>query len=677
MTTLTAQQEDPFLFLEDIDSKGAMDFVNAHNTSTVTRLMSEKTYAPIYNKVLEALNSTDRIAYPTIAGDYIYNFWQDAEHVRGIWRRALKVTYMEGSPEWETLLDLDAMSAKDQVMWVFKGAGGLYPKYNRFLISLSKGGGDAIEVREFDVQTRNFVRGGFHLEESKGGADYVDENTLIVSTDFGPGSMTTSGYPNQVKLWERGTPLSAATLLFEGDTTDVGTWGYVLRDGDLAYTTIVQAPTIFTSSTYILVGDTPVKLDIPTDASIKTLLKDQLILSLKTDWEVAGTRYPQGALLSIQLSSLLEGKKEIRLILVPDEWSSVEEVYATKNKLLVNMTTNVKSVLNQYTLDAEGWHATKVGAPDLGTISIDATDVFSDVYFFDYTNFLTPTTLYVADAQTHQVTPLKSLPAFFDASKYKTEQFKVKSKDGTMIPYFVVSSKTIKYDGLNPTLLNAYGGFEVSMLPYYISSMGSSWLDNGGVYVLANIRGGGEFGPKWHQAGLKEKRQNVYDDFFAVTQDLITRKITIPKHLGIKGGSNGGLLMGVAFTQHPELYNAVLCEVPLLDMKRYNKLLAGASWMGEYGNPDIPEEWAYISKYSPYQNIKPGMKYPEVFFVTSTRDDRVHPGHARKMVARMEDLGYKVYSFENVEGGHGAASTNEQRAKMVALEYAYLLMKLK
>jgi prolyl oligopeptidase len=363
------------------------------------------------------------------------------------------------------------------------------------------------------------------------------------------------------------------------------------------------------------------------------------------------------------------------LIVEPDERSSVTDISTTKNVLLINMLNNVKSELYKYTWK-NGWKKEKINAPEFGNITMGSTDENSDNFFFYFTNFLEPSTLYSGDAGTGEIKKVKALPSFFPAENYKVQQFEAVSKDGTKIPYFVVSTKTMKTDGKNPTLLYAYGGFEVPRLPSYSAITGTAWLEKGGVYVLANIRGGGEFGPKWHQAGLKENRQRVFDDFYAVAEDLISRKITSPQKLGIHGGSNGGLLVGVAYTQRPDLYNAVVCQVPLFDMKRYNKLLAGASWMAEYANPDIPEEWEYISKYSPYQNIKPDMKYPEVFFTTSTRDDRVHPGHARKAVAKMDELGYKVYYFENTEGGHAGASTNEQRAQMNALIYAYLQLKL-
>ncbi len=671
-----AQEEDKFLWLEDVDSKKSLEWVEAQNKATFDVLSKQPIYQSVYDKSLEIYNSKERIAAPGIYGNYIYNFWQDRVNPRGILRRTTKEDYLGGNPTWETVLDIDDLSKKDNIKWVYKGSDALYPKYERFLVNLSNGGGDAVTVKEFDAVKKEFIKDGFVLPESKGSASYYDENTLIVSTDFGKGTMTTSGYARQVKLWKRGTPLKDAKLILEGKETDVQAYGYKMRDGDKKYLFVGQNVTFYTNIISVIVNDKPVKLDIPEENDISDLLNDELIVSLKSDWTIGTTKYKQGSVISLNFTALLKGKKEAQLIYEPDEFSSISSVSSTKNKLLVSILTNVKSELYIYTFENKKWGKVKVPAPDFGTISLAGGDENSDLYFFYFQNFLTPSSLYVGDAAANTVKPLKSLPAYFDASKYTVEQIKAKSTDGTMIPYFIVYKKDIEMNSKNPTLLYAYGGFEASMLPYYSGVMGKGWLDNGGVYVLANIRGGSEYGPKWHQAGLKEKRQNIYNDFHSVAQDLITRNVASAKTLGIMGGSNGGLLMGVSFTQRPDLYNAVVCQVPLLDMKRYSKLLAGASWMGEYGDPDT-KDWEFIKKYSPYQNLKKDMKYPEVFFTTSTRDDRVHPGHARKMAAKMIDMGYKVYYYENTEGGHAGSSTNEQRAKTVALQYSYLLMKLK
>jgi prolyl oligopeptidase len=670
-------QQDKYQYLEEVDGEKALEFVNTQNKVTLEKLSKEKDYQQIYDKSLDILNSSDRIAYPTIQGNYVYNFWKDKDHERGLWRRSSLSSYKSGKPTWETLLDIDDMSTKDSIKWVYKGASGLYPSYNRFLVQLSKGGGDAVVIKEFDVNTKKFIQNGFFIAESKGSAKYIDENMLIVSTNFGENSMTTSGYPRQVKLWKRDTPIKDAQLIYEGSPTDVGVWGSILRDGLQAYVLISRNLTTFSGQKFVWINNKAIRLAIPEDCDIQAILNNQLVIQLKSDWTVNTKTYKTGTLLSLNFTELLKDNKQIKVIIEPDEFSSISDVATTKNKLLINLLTNVTNQLYIYTFNNEKWLNQKVDAPAFGTISIVATDDLSDQYFFNFQNFITPSTLYAADASSNIFKVYQSLPAYFDASKYEVKQFKSKSKDGTLIPYFIVAKKDLKYDGTNPTLLYAYGGFEISMQPSYASTFGIAWLDKGGVYVLANIRGGGEFGPKWHQDGMKEKRQNVFDDLFSVSEDLITKKITTSKHLGVMGGSNGGLLVGVAFTQRPDLYNAVVCQVPLLDMQRYNKLLAGASWMGEYGNPDVPEEWEYIKKYSPYHNLKEGMNYPEVLFCTSTRDDRVHPGHARKMVAKMNDMGYKTYYYENTEGGHAGTSTNEQKAKLNAIMFSYLLMKLK
>ncbi len=669
-------QEDPYLWLEEVDGKKALEFVDTQNKATIDVLMQQKDYQDIYSKSLAIINATDRIAFPAIYGNYIYNFWQDKEHVRGIWRRTTKTSYNSPNPVWETLLDIDALSKQDNVKWVYKAAQGLYPKYDRFLVSLSKGGGDAVVVKEFDATTKTFIKDGFNMPESKCSISYLDANNLIVGTDFGDGSMTTSGYPKIVKLWKRGTPLSDAKTIYEGDATDVSDSGYVLRDGLKNYLMVGKGETFYSSKTFIYQNNKLISLAIPDDATISALLNNQLIISLKSDWSINGSTYKQGAVVAANFTSLINGKTELQLIYEPDAFSSINEISSTKNYLLFDILNNVKNELYVYSLSNGKWMKSKVNAPDFGTIGLGSTDEFSDDYYYTFQNFLTPTSLYLANAKSNSSKKVKSLSSYFDANKYKVEQFKMKSKDGEMIPYFVISAKTTVLNGNNPTLLNAYGGFEISEVPFYSGVIGQAWLEKGCIFVLANIRGGGEFGPKWHQAGLKEKRQNIYNDFHGVAEDLIARKITSSQHLGIMGGSNGGLLMGVAFTQRPDLYNAVVCQVPLLDMQRYNKLLAGASWMGEYGDPDT-SDWEFIKKYSPYQNVTKDTKYPEVFFMTSTRDDRVHPGHARKMAAKMIDMGHKVYYYENTEGGHGGSSTNEQRAKFYALYYSYLWMKLK
>jgi len=674
--TQTADEVDPYLWLEEVKGERALDWVKARNEATLAVLQAQPGFEEVYARTLEVLDSDVRIPYPQFQGKHLYNFWKDKNNERGLWRRTTLAEYLKPAPQWEVLLDIDKLCREEGEQWVFKGAEGLYPDYSLFMVHLSRGGADAVVIREFDAETKQFVKDGFSLPEAKGSVSWKDRDTLYVQTDFGPGSQTDSGYPRIARLWKRGTPLSSATTVFEGETKDVSVGCRVVNTPERQYDVIRRGITFYTSHNYVIEDGRPVKIDIPDDANFGGFFKNQMLVRLRSDWTIGGKTHPQGALLSIDYDKYLQGDRTFDIVAEPNERSNVKSFARTHNVLLVDILDNVKSSLYEYRYEKGRWDRRKVEAPPLGTLNLVSTDRQSDQYLFTYEGFLTPTSLYyAADSQTPR--SIKQLPDFFAPDGLVTEQFEAVSKDGTRIPYFVVRSKQMKLDGSSPTLLYGYGGFEIEMLPAYAPATGIAWLTQGGVYVLANIRGGGEFGPRWHQAALKENRQRAYDDFLAVTEDLVKRKITSPKHLGIMGGSNGGLLVGAMFTQRPELFNAVVCLVPLLDMKRYNKLLAGASWMAEYGNPDLPEEWAYISKYSPYQNLRTGTKYPPVFFYTSTADDRVHPGHARKMVAKMEGLGHKVYYYENMEGGHAAASTNKQMALRTALSYSYLWMQLK
>jgi len=670
------EKEDPFLWLENVQGEKAMQWVETQNEKTVAELKKHPEFEEIKNEILEILNSKKRIAYPAIRGEYIYNFWQDASHERGIWRRTSLEEYLSDSPQWETVLDIDSLCKAEDEKWAYRGASFLYPDYDRCMLNLSRGGSDAVVIREFDLKKKQFIENGFYLPQAKGSVSWIDENILLVSTNFGEGTITTSGYPRIVKVWKRGTALEEARVWYEGKKDDMGVWGYVINSPERQYQVVRRSITFYTVQVFVRENGKLIQLDIPEDSNFGGFFQNQLLVQLKSDWKVGDTIYPQGALISIDYDHFLKGSRDFMVIAEPDERSSITFFRTTENYLLLNMLTNVKSTLFKYTLTNDSWKKEPVKAPDYGTIRIGSSDEFSDRYFFTYTNFLNPSTLYFV-SESEEIQKVKSLPHYFDGSNFTVQQYETASRDGTMIPYFVVAPKDMKNDGTNPTLLYAYGGFEIPMLPRYNATMGTSWLARGGVYVVANIRGGGEFGPKWHQAGLKENRQRVYNDFFAVSQDLIDKKITSPEHLGIMGGSNGGLLVGVAYTQRPDLYNAVVCSVPLLDMKRYNKLLAGASWMAEYGNPDIAEQWEYIKKYSPYQNLKESKDYPKVFFNTTTRDDRVHPGHARKMAAKMQDQGHPFFYFENTEGGHGSGVTHEQQALMTALEYVYLHTMLK
>jgi prolyl oligopeptidase len=674
-TPAIAQEEDPYLWLEEVENAKALEWASERSAADTAVLEAVPEYEEIHQALLEIYNSSDRIPTPTIRGEQIYNFWRDADHVRGIWRRTSLDEFVKDEPAWETVLDLDALAEAEGENWVWKGAGCLPPDYERCMVGLSRGGADAKEEREFDTVAKGFVEGGFRLEEAKTFLSWKDEETLWMGTDFGEGSLTTSGYPRFVKEWKRGTTVGEAVTLFEGGVDDAFATGSVTHTPEGRYDLVVLVPEFFREKTWLRLGERLVLLNLPDDVNLRGIFKDRLVLSLRSDWETAGGTYPQGALLSIDLDDFLQGSRAFDVLFEPAERVSLRSVSNTRNHLLVSTLDNVRGRLYRF-VPAEGdWLKEEIELPGLGTVSIGSASEIDDTFFFTYTDFTTPSSLYlVRDGAAPK--RVKSSPAWFATEGVTVAQNEAISKDGTRIPYFLMTPRGFAADGTAPTLLTAYGGFEIPSLPRYRGSAGRAWVERGGVYVVANIRGGGEFGPKWHEAAMQENHQRNFDDFIAVAEDLIERRITSPDHLGILGGSQGGLLVGGAFTQRPELYDAVVCAVPLLDMKRYNKLLAGASWMAEYGNPDT-DDWRYMKAWSPYQNLDEEKDYPEVFFWTNTRDDRVHPGHARKMVARMSDMGKKVFYYENTEGGHGGGANLNQRAYTDALSYAYLWMKLR
>ncbi len=662
--------EDPYLWLEEVEGERALSWVEERNEITEAELAASPAYRPIFERTLEVLDSHDRIAFPSIMGDHLYNFWQDRDNPRGVWRRTGWDGYLAGSPQWDVILDIDALAAEEGVNWSYAGTTCLEPDYRRCLVRLSRGGADAVEVREFDMETRAFVEDGFFLPEEKQSVAWRDENTLMVATDFGPGTMTTSGYARIAKLWQRGTPLSEAETLFEGQEDDmsvgVGAW----RTADRTFNVVTHRPAFFDARLHVLENGELTPIDLPLDAS-PTFVRDRMVVYLRSNWEVGGRSLPAGSLVHIGFDDFLDGSRDFDVLLEPTERQTVSGVRATRDYLLIGMLDNVQGELRRYAYRDGEWSFETVPAPEMGSIGVSATSPFTNRYFFTYSGFTQPTTLYLADDD-GSVREVRSLPEMFDAEGLVVEQHEATSADGTAVPYFVVRAEDTPLDGSNPTLLHAYGGFEISRTPGYGAVTGAAWLERGGVYVLANIRGGGEFGPDWHRAALQENRQRAFDDFIAVGDDLVERGITSPQHLGIMGGSNGGLLVGVAMTQRPDLFNAVVVQVPLLDMRRYHVLLAGASWMAEYGDPDDPAQWEFIGRYSPYQQLREDVDYPRPLITTTTRDDRVHPGHARKMAARMEEMGHPVLYFESMEGGHGAGVTNEQRAHLQGITYAYL-----
>lgn len=706
---MTPDVDDPRIWLEEVEGEEALDWVRAQNARSLAVLESDPRYEPFFQAALEVVNSKDKIPYGSMRRDgdgqvWIYNFWQDEDHVRGLWRRATLASYETETPEWETLLDIDALAASEGANWVYKGVDCLPPANDRCLVSLSDGGKDAVVRREFLVSTKSFVEGGFELPEAKQGSAWIDENTLLVATDWGEdeggATVTASGYPFVLKTLQRGQALSEAKEVLRGDADDVGVWpmrmDYLDREGvERTVFGAVQADTFFTSTYWVWGGSAAgeaMQAPLPPKSSIRGVYRGQLIASLEQDWTFRPPweehmaqpweeiTFPIGSLVSFDLDAFLASGRlpPVSVLRAPKERTSVSSVAVSRDAVVVAISENVQGKLEIYRWGDGGWMVDRADLGENVAVNLISSNDRDSRVLVQTESFLQPDTLMVMavedGAAEPSAYPIKSMPAWFDASTMKVEQFEAVSKDGAKIPYFVVSSKEL--DGPSPTLLYGYGGFEVSLDPSYSGTTGRLWLENGGVYVLANIRGGGEFGPAWHQAGLKTKRQVIYDDFIAVGEDLQARGVTSPEKLGIMGGSNGGLLMGVMLTQRPDLWNAVVCQVPLLDMLRYHLLLAGASWVDEYGSPDVAEERAWLEAMSPYHNVDPAADYPEVFFVTSTKDDRVHPAHARKMAKLFEDLDKPFLYYENIDGGHSAAANLRERARRSALEYVYLSQKL-
>jgi prolyl oligopeptidase len=669
-------EEDPLLWLEEVESAEALAWARTQNARSEARFTAHPEFERIHQRNLEILTSDERLALPGLQGGAIYNFWRDANNVRGLWRRTTLESYRGKDPEWQPLLDLDRLAETEQQNWVWSGASCRYPEYDRCLVSLSIGGADASVQREFDLKSRTFVEDGFRLPESKSSIAWRDLDSVFVGPVFHDAQVTNSGYPRLVQVWRRGTPVEEAETVFEGERGDVGSFASRIWDGDDHYDVIIRAPDFFSREYHLLRDGKTLRLNIPSDTELAGIIDGQLLVQLKSDWKPGERTFRQGALVAGPVDTFLEETPRVELVFEPGPRAAVTAVSTTRNTVLVTLLDNVVGRLLRFTHDDDGWRQSEIEVPPMGNVSVVSADDVSDRFFYTHAGFVSPTALFEADAASAGSTRIRSEPAWFDAAGMKVEQYHAVSADGERVPYFVVTPPGFAPNGRNPTLLFAYGGFEVPYPPHYSGIVGSAWLERGGVYVVANIRGGGEFGPRWHQAALLEKRQRAFDDLIAVAEDLIERGITSPRHLGIRGGSNGGLLVGAVMVQRPDLFNAVVSQVPLLDMKRYHLLLAGASWMAEYGNPDDPAHWAFIGRYSPYQNVSAEAKYPVAFLTTSTRDDRVHPGHARKMVARMLDQGHEVLYYENIEGGHGGAANLKQSAYINALMFSYLLERL-
>jgi prolyl oligopeptidase len=660
---------DPHVWLEDVTGEDALAWVRERNAETVAELTESTRFAELRDEIRQVLDADDRIPYPRRRGRHLYNFWQDADHPRGLWRRTTLEGYRRTQPDWEIVLDVDALAEEESENWVWQGARVLRPGNRLGLVELSRGGADASVVREFDLETRSFVEGGFRLEEAKSSVSWIDADTIYVGTDFGEGSVTTSGYPRIVKEWRRGAPLEEATTVFEGKPDDVAVHGYHDPTEGFERDFVERSLDFWRSEKYLRRNGELVRIDVPDDAEID-VHREWLLVTTRSEWRVGDTTFPAGALIASDFDGYLAGERNLEVLFEPDEHTALSYHIWTRHHLIVASLADVTSRLEVLTPGPSGWRRERLAdGADLTTADVIDTDPdHSDEYFLNVSGFTQPATLTRGELGGRTET-IKQAPAFFASTGMTTRQHFATSADGTRVPYFVVGPDD---ETPRPTLLTGYGGYEISLTPSYSGTVGRGWLARGGTYVVANIRGGGEYGPRWHQSAMKANRTRVYEDFAAVAGDLVARRITTPDRLGIQGGSNGGLLMGVMLTRHPELFGAIVAGVPVLDMLRYHRLLAGASWMAEYGDPDDPADRPHLEEFSPYHNLHSGRSYPPVLLTTSTRDDRVHPGHARKMVARMRELGHDVSYYENIEGGHGGAADNEQLAFKWALVYEFL-----
>jgi len=673
---------DPRVWLEEVEGTEAMAWVEGQNERTYERLQGDALYQELFDEALSIYESNDRIPYGSFYAGYVWNFWQDGENTHGLWRRTTLESYLTDTPDWDVILDLDALSDTEGRNWVWRGSNCLAPDYDRCILTLSDGGSDAAVRREFLISERAFVEDGFITPESKGGIDWIDENTVMIGLAIGEEDSTDSGYASVAYRWERGTPYESATEVIRGDRTDVAMWGFRMEDSDgTAYMMMSQAVTFYDTVYWHLPdGGEPMQLPLPAKSSIRSLYQDQLVFTLEQDWTpvAGGETYSQGSVLSFSMSEFAANGElpQVFTVYLPRERQSVGSIQGTRSALLMSIDENVVGGVEAFSFDGSEWTSESVPVPENLTLSISSADSGEDIFFFNAEGFLTPDTLYMGNVADMTVNPIKSIPERFNAEGLIVEQLESTSADGTRIPYFVVRREDTVMDGSTPTLLYAYGGFEVSIRPSYSGSRGRLWLERGGAYVVANIRGGGEFGPSWHQAGLKMDRQRIYDDLISVAEDMHTRGLTSPRRTSVYGGSNGGLLTGVMYTQRPDLWNAVVSAVPLLDMLRFHTLLAGASWMGEYGDPSDPDEGGFLRSISPYHNVDANADYPEIYIYTSTKDDRVHPGHARKMAHLLEELGHEYLYYENTEGGHAAAADLSEYARRDAMLYTFLMQNL-
>lgn len=681
-TTAAPGSDDPYLWLEEVEGAEALAWAAEQNALSVPRLQGDARFESVRAQIESLLTSDDRIPTPELIDGQVYNFWQDDSHIRGLLRRTSLASYVSDDPQWETVIDIDSLATVENANWVYKGRSCLPSNPTRCLLRLSDGGKDAVVLREFDLDGKNFVDGGFTVAEAKTNVDWLDADTLLIGTDFGDDSLTSSGYARTLRVWRRGTDINDAEQIIEVDSQDMSVGVNTVEGDGALYSFVTRRPDFFTEQNWLITPQqTLAEIPFPIDVNLQGLFGGKLIALLRSDWSPNGRTYPAGSLIAMDLADSVNSGSAtgVRILLNPlaeAQLDAITSVAITRDSIYVAALKDVSGTLLRIRpSEDDGWETTGIQLPENGAIRLVSADSFNDTLMVNYQSFLTPSTLYLIRGDEPPLA-VKALSPQFDAAPFAVEQHFATSADGTAIPYYLVRNRNTPMTGTTPTRLTAYGGFELSRTPAYMSAQSQAWLARGGAYVLANIRGGGEYGPQWHQGALLENRQRVFDDFISVAEDLIAKKLTSPDHLGISGGSNGGLLVTATMVQRPDLFNAVISSVPLIDMLRYHLLLAGASWTAEYGNPDIPEHRTFISEYSPYQNVQAEADYPEIFLWTNPKDDRVHPGHARKMAARMQEQGHQLIYFENAEGGHGGGANLRQLAVTQAMEVIYLLQQL-
>lgn len=681
-TTAAPGSDDPYLWLEEVEGAEALAWAAEQNALSVPRLQGDARFESVRAQIESLLTSDDRIPTPELIDGQVYNFWQDDSHIRGLLRRTSLASYVSDDPQWETVIDIDSLATVENANWVYKGRSCLPSNPTRCLLRLSDGGKDAVVLREFDLDGKNFVDGGFTVAEAKTNVDWLDADTLLIGTDFGDDSLTSSGYARTLRVWRRGTNINDAEQIIEVDSQDMSVGVNTVEGDGALYSFVTRRPDFFTEQNWLITPQqTLAEIPFPIDVNLQGLFGGKLIALLRSDWSPNGRTYPAGSLIAMDLADSVNSGSAtgVRILLNPlaeAQLDAITSVAITRDSIYVAALKDVSGTLLRIRpSEDDGWETTGIQLPENGAIRLVSADSFNDTLMVNYQSFLTPSTLYLIRGDEPPLA-VKALSPQFDAAPFAVEQHFATSADGTAIPYYLVRDRNTPMTGTTPTRLTAYGGFELSRTPAYMSAQSQAWLARGGAYVLANIRGGGEYGPQWHQGALLENRQRVFDDFISVAEDLIAKNLTSPDHLGISGGSNGGLLVTATMVQRPDLFNAVISSVPLIDMLRYHLLLAGASWTAEYGNPDIPEHRTFISEYSPYQNVQAEADYPEIFLWTNPKDDRVHPGHARKMAARMQEQGHQLIYFENAEGGHGGGANLRQLAVTQAMEVIYLLQQL-